>query len=201
MKHTTLPIPPRRCELINESGPRHSGSRLLLLPRLAIRIDHVAGLVLGRPQDQLLAAGAELLEVIGHDVLKLSEELARFRPLAVLAECDVPDHGLERVATDVGRELVVIGALGFFHRLGEHLAGRIAERHEAVAERIDALAGRFGLVALEQIGDAGELKRRSANEAFADDEAVGERTELHLDGCHQHADHGAAEPWKSISDS
>src|SRR4029450_6815964 len=88
MKPTTLPIPPPRCELINESGPRHSGSRLLLLPPLAIRIDHFAGLVLGRPQDQLLAAGAELLEVIGHDVLKLSEELARFRPLAVLAECD-----------------------------------------------------------------------------------------------------------------
>src|SRR5438034_2452723 len=109
-----------------------------------------------------LAAGAELLEVIGRDVLKLREELARFGPFAVLAECDVADHGLERVAVDVGSELVIIGALGFFHRLGEHLAGSIAERHEPVAERIDALTRRLGLVALEQIGDAGELKRRSA---------------------------------------
>ena len=63
----------------------------------------------------------------------------------------------------------------------------------AVAERIDPLAHRLGLVALEQIGDAGELKGRSANRAFADDEAVGERAELHLDGRDQHADHGAAE--------
>jgi hypothetical protein len=74
---------------------------------------------------------------------------------------------------DVGSELVIIGALGFFHRLGEHLTGSIAERHESMAERIDALAGRFGLVALEQIGDAGELEGRSAYETFADDEAVG----------------------------
>jgi hypothetical protein len=59
----------------------------LLLPRLGVRIDHAAGLVLGRPQDRLLGAGAELLEIVRGDVLKLREELARFCPLAVLAEC------------------------------------------------------------------------------------------------------------------
>src|SRR5262249_16106669 len=74
----------------------------LLLPRFGVRIDHAAGLVLGRQQDHLLAAGAELLEIVRGDVLKLREELARFSPLTVLAECNIPDDCLERVGVDVG---------------------------------------------------------------------------------------------------
>src|SRR5260370_41798730 len=124
-------------------------------------------------------------EVVGYDVLKWGEDLARLRPFAVLAERDVPDDSLERVAVDVGGELVIIGALGRFHRLGEHLAGRIAERHEAVAQRVDALARGLGLVATEQIDDAGELERRRAHKTFADNEAVRERAELHLYRGHQ----------------
>src|SRR5215475_4195713 len=140
----------------------------LLLPRFGVRIDHAAGLVLGRQQDHLFGAGTELLEIVRGDVLKLREELPRFSPLTVHAECNVPDDCLERVGVDVGGELVIIGVLGCFHRMSEHLPRRIAERHEAVAERIDALAGRFGLVAVEQIGDAGEFERRRAHKAFAD---------------------------------
>ena len=140
-----------------------------------------------------------MLEVVGGDVLELREHLTRFRPFAVLAECDVPNHGLERIAVHIGGELVIIGALSRFHRLGEHLPRRIAERHEAVAERIDALACGFGLIAIEQIGDAGEFERRRAHKTFADDEAVGERAKLHLDRCDQHADHRAAEHfWHEI---
>jgi hypothetical protein len=37
----------------------------LLLPRVGVGIDHVAGLVFRRPQDRLLRPGSELVEVIG----------------------------------------------------------------------------------------------------------------------------------------
>src|SRR5215510_14725680 len=63
----------------------------LLLPRFGVRIEHAASLVLCRPLDHQLGAGAELLKIVRGDVLKLREELARFSPLAVLAECNVPD--------------------------------------------------------------------------------------------------------------
>ena len=53
-------------------------------------------------------------------------------------------------------ELVVVEALGL-DCLRQHLACRIAERHEPIAERIDFLLRRLGLVALEQLGKAGEI--------------------------------------------
>jgi hypothetical protein len=62
----------------------------LLLPRLAVGIDDVASLVLGRPQDHLLGTLAKLLQVAGDDVLELGEQLARFRPFAVLADATSP---------------------------------------------------------------------------------------------------------------
>ena len=73
-----------------------------------------------------------------------------------------PTTVLNRVAADVVGELAVIGALRLLYRLGEHLAGRVAEWNEAMAQRIDALAGGLGLVAFEQVGDAGKFERRSS---------------------------------------
>ena len=72
-------------------------------------------------------------------MLELGEEDPRLRPLAVLAEGDIADHGLEGVAVHVGGDLDLIEALGVFDRLGQHLSRGIAERREGPADRIDAL--------------------------------------------------------------
>src|SRR5262245_8081122 len=76
-------IPTRRSA---GSNARAGGRLLLFLPRLVVRIDDVASLVLGRPQDDLVAGVAELIDVVTGDALVLGLELARLRPLAVLAE-------------------------------------------------------------------------------------------------------------------
>jgi hypothetical protein len=55
-------------------GKRPTGPNLLL-PRVLIGIDDVAGLVLRRPQDHLMAGIAELREIVAHDALELGEEL------------------------------------------------------------------------------------------------------------------------------
>src|SRR5665213_641011 len=65
-------------------------SRLL---RFGVGIDHVASLVLLRPDDDLMVGVLELIDRIAGDMLELGEENARLRPFAVLAERDVADHG------------------------------------------------------------------------------------------------------------
>ncbi len=87
----------------------------------------------------------------------------------------------------------MVEALGLGHRLGEHLARRIGERPPGEAERIDARGTRLGGVALEEVRRTRDLGRRGRGHVLADDQAVGDRTELHLDRRHQHADHRAAE--------
>jgi hypothetical protein len=70
--------------------PYAPGSDGSLLPlRVLIGVDHVAGLVLGRPQDHLARGVAKLREVVAGDVLELGEELARLQPFAVLPERDI----------------------------------------------------------------------------------------------------------------
>ena len=66
---------------------------LLLEPRtllfflgILIGIDHVAGLVLGRPNNHLVLGVPKLGEVIAGYPLKLREELPRLAPFAVLAK-------------------------------------------------------------------------------------------------------------------
>jgi hypothetical protein len=86
-------------------------AKILFLPCVLVGIDHLAGLVFGRPQDRLLGALAELIDVVRLDVLELRQELPRGAPFAVLAESDLADNGLERVAVQVGGELVVIEVL------------------------------------------------------------------------------------------
>jgi hypothetical protein len=56
----------------------------LFLSCALIGIDHLAGLVFGRPQDRLFVALAELIEVVRLDVLELGQELSRFVPFTVL---------------------------------------------------------------------------------------------------------------------
>ena len=101
-----------------------------------------------------MAGVAELIEIISRDVLKLSEELARLRPLAVLAEPDVARHRLEGIGVNIVGQLVVIETLGALDGLRENLAGAVPERDLTVAEGIDLELGRFGLIFGEQLLEA-----------------------------------------------
>src|SRR5262249_14889411 len=138
------------------SRPRllSSASSLHALLGLVVRIDHVAGLVFGRPQDHLIAGVAELIEIISRDVLKLAEELARPRPLAILAEPDVAGHRLEGVGVDVIGQLAVIETLGALDGLRQNLAGAVTKRDVTITEGIDLELGRFGLILGEQLFEA-----------------------------------------------
>src|ERR1700736_2219000 len=109
---------------------------LWLFPCQIVR-DHVAGFVLVRPQDHLPGGVAELIDVMSGYVLKLRRELTRFRPFAVRSKTDFAQDGVERIGVHVVGKLVVIEALGALDRLSQYLSGRIAERDEVVADRID----------------------------------------------------------------
>src|SRR5215475_14106016 len=116
-------------------------SRLLLL-RFAVGVNHRARAIALGPEDHLARPDSELLQIVRHDVLELREQGPRLRPLAVLAEGDVAQHGREPMRMDVLREPAVVEAAGFLHGRCENLTGRIAEGREGVAEGIDLLAGR-----------------------------------------------------------
>jgi hypothetical protein len=140
-----------------------------------------------------LAPVANCSTFVRRHILELGEDRARLRPFAVLAESDFTGHGLKTVAVHVIRERVLIEATRCLDGLRQNLSGGIAERHEAVAEGIKLFARRYCAIALEHIGEAGKLERRRRHEAFHDDEAVENRTELRLDRRYQQPDHGAAE--------
>src|SRR5215212_2009520 len=87
----------------------------------------VARLEALRMQDDLLAGLLELLDVVAGDALVLDEQDARLCPLAAVAELDVADDGLERVA------LQVVGELGVVER-ADRLHGRFQDLHLRVGE-------------------------------------------------------------------
>ena len=140
-----------------------------------------------------MAPVANCSTFVRRHILELGEDRARLRPFAVLAESDFTGHGLKTVAVHVIRERILIEATRCLDGLRQNLSGGIAERHEAVAEGIKLFARRYCAIALEHIGEAGKLERRRRREAFHDDEAVENRTELRLDRRYQQPDHGAAE--------
>src|SRR5258706_13951919 len=149
--------------------------------RLFVRVDHVAGLVVGGRQHRLCVHGAELLDVVGLDVVELNLQHPRLRPFAVLAELDVAKHGLERAGTDVVGELLVLNAFSRRDRLLQHLELRITPRRHVVAQRVDAFGRCSRLISLDQILDTGELHLRYRQPPVVIDEAVEHRTELHLE--------------------
>src|SRR5438309_1759446 len=100
----------------------------------AVWIDDVPGLVLPRPQDDLLAAVAKLLEVVGRDILELGEEHARFRPFSIVTERNVSDHGPKTMAADILCPLAVVEAPRCLHRLRQYLTRGVAEWDEVDAE-------------------------------------------------------------------
>src|SRR5262249_42537021 len=110
----------------------------LFLLGVLVWIDDVAGLVLGRPQDDLMAGVAELGEIIAGHALELGKELSGLRPFPVFAIGDLARDGGEFIAVYVVGKLAVIEALGGFDRLRQHLAGGVGERSEPIAQRIDA---------------------------------------------------------------
>src|SRR5713101_1594547 len=125
--------------------------------RLAVRIDDVAGLVLRRPQDDLPAAIAKLLEIVGRNVLELCEEQARFGPLAVAAERNVSDDRLETMAADVLGPLVIVEAVRLLDRLGQYLTRSVTEGDEVGPERINSQGGSLRLISLQEVGSAGKI--------------------------------------------
>ncbi len=84
---------PTSSQLVTQTRRRPSPSVQSL--RLFVRVDHVAGLVVGGRQHGLGVHGAELLDVVGLDVVELDLQHPRLRPFAVLAELDVAQHGLD----------------------------------------------------------------------------------------------------------
>src|SRR5258707_6679925 len=74
---------------------RTSG-RVVLFLRI-VRIDDVAGLVLGRPQDDFGLGIAELVDVVAFDALELHRHHLGRLPLAFGVELDVADNGLESI--------------------------------------------------------------------------------------------------------
>src|SRR4051794_32438565 len=84
-------------------APRAAAPELpaMLLPGAAVGIDHLACLELRRADDDLPVHAAELVEVVALDALILHRNDAALGPLAVLAELDVAEHRLERVAADM----------------------------------------------------------------------------------------------------
>src|SRR5262249_17293511 len=163
------------------------------LLRLFVRVDHLARLVLRRRHHDLRRDVLELPDVVALDVLELDLQHARLRPFALGAEFHVADHGLEGAGADVVAELGIIEALGPFDRLRQHLQLGVAPRRHVIAERIDAFGPRTGLVALDEVGDPGELHLRHRQPEVVGDETVEQRAELRLDGGRLQAHHAAAD--------
>src|SRR5262249_12611707 len=138
-------------------------------------------------------AFAKLIEVVRLHVLELRPDLTRLRPFAIAPEAEAAAYGVELGLVHVCREPVVIEALRCRHGLRQHLSGRIGERTPGKAERDDSARARLRAVALEEIGRARNALRLRRGEVLPDQQAVGERTELHFERGYQHADHRAAE--------
>src|SRR6202011_4170515 len=112
-----------------------------------------------RPQNHLPGGVAELIDVMSGYVLKLRRELTRFRPFAVRSKTDFAQDGVERIGVHVVGKLVVIEALGALDRLSQYLSGRIAERDEVVADRIDLKRRCCGLILGQQLPQARKFEQ------------------------------------------
>src|SRR3974377_1617 len=69
--------------------------------RFFVGVDQVAGLVLGRVEDHLAREVAEGVDAVALDALELHQQHAFGRPLALVAELHVADHGLKGGLADV----------------------------------------------------------------------------------------------------
>ena len=87
--------------------PRHSGPTTAVRP---VRPDQRPRLQFFRQYDNLGRRVLELLEIIPFYVLELRPDDARRGPFAVLAERDIADDRLERVAAEIVSQLAVIDA-------------------------------------------------------------------------------------------
>src|SRR5947199_5248949 len=96
-------------------------------PRLGQRIDQVSRFELRRIEDDGRARLAELLEVVGPDVLVLDEEDARLLPFPQRSELHVADDRLECGGVQVVGNPALIDAADGIHRLREDLHLRIGE--------------------------------------------------------------------------
>src|SRR5438093_596108 len=159
--------------------PAAAETRLLLY--LRVRRDHLAGLVFRRLKDDFGLAVLERLEPAALDALPLHFEHARFRPFAVLAEADVADDRLERLAMHEVRHLFMVERLGALDRAAEHLQIGIGERRQIPAERVDPRRRRLGLVLLQEVENARELHRLRRDPEVVIDDAVELGAELLLD--------------------
>src|SRR5579864_595350 len=121
--------------------------RLSLLLGLRIRINQIAGLVGGRPQDRLFARILELHDIVAAgDMLELRVDDARLRPFAIGAEAYFADDGRDWMAVDIVGDLRRIEALRSLDPGSEDLRGRIRRGRISIAERIDAQRWRRGLI-------------------------------------------------------
>src|SRR5262245_11699751 len=152
-----------------------------VLLRLFVGIDHAARRVFGRRHHDLGRGVPELGDVVALHVLELDLQHARLRPFTLGAERHVADHGLEGVGAEVVAELGIIQALSGLDGLLQHLQLGISPWRHVVAERIDAFRRRLGLVALDEVGHAGEIHLRHRQPEIVVDESVQQRPELGLD--------------------
>src|SRR6188474_1447130 len=131
--------PPRAGRLSPEPGGARSAS-------LRIRQQQLSGRKTLRIDDHLRARLLELVEPIALDVLVLHPEDARILPFAVRRIFDLADDGIEAVGLDVVPELLLIEAADGRHRLLQHLAVRVGEGWNEIAEQVRADRRRLGLV-------------------------------------------------------
>src|SRR6266436_7783103 len=97
-----------------------SGNVLLLLDA-RVGLDDLASAKFLGFEDHLGFRIAELLEIVALDVLELHLQHARLRSFAVLAEGDLSDDRVERMAADVIGELRLVEALGALDRIAQNL--------------------------------------------------------------------------------
>src|SRR5215468_8258062 len=114
-------IPRASCKTIalysSGAAPHLAADGACWLPRLLVRVDHVAGLVFRRCEHGLIAHAAPGLEAGALlDVVILHLEEARLCPLAVRAVSPAAHDGFELVLAEIVRDLVVNGALGTTNR-------------------------------------------------------------------------------------
>jgi hypothetical protein len=112
--------------------------RALLPDRLLVRIDHLTAFELRRIDDHFRLRIAEVVDAVALDVLELGGERPLLCPLAERSEFDLADDSLERGLVHVGRERIVVEALGRGGRLAEHLQVGISPHRHVIAERIGA---------------------------------------------------------------
>src|SRR5207247_5083779 len=99
--------------------------------------DEVSSLQFVREQDHLLAGGPELFDVLVLDATELRLQRRGFLALAIRRKRDRPDDGLVLVLAQIFGDALLVERLGRTNRRVDHLAHRIAERRQIIAERID----------------------------------------------------------------